>query len=798
MAVAAFWLRLQFRRRWQPLLGLALLVALTSGVVLTAVAGARRGSSAVDRLSAVTRPADAVVIPNRPGFDWALVRALPEVEALTTFPGYTSLPVLEAPNDDFTSFIPADAAAMDAIERPVVLHGRRADPHATDEAVVTAAFVDSFHRGVGDVVTLQLMTPREADINAKTGAVVPSGPRVRVRIVGVVRSPWYMDVPGSVGNLIPSPGLVARYRGNLLGANGSVPTNGLVRLKSGSAAMAAFRADIARTSTLADVDVVDRADSTNRARKIIDFESACLLAVALAALLAAIIVLGQVVSRHTARDVAALRSLGGLGMTRRQSAWSAALGPLVAAAAGCAVGVAAATVSSRWMPFGAAAAWEPAPGIDVDWLVLGVGAVLIAGYVAVAAVATTWLRLAPGRGIRRRNSSSVVRAVATAGLPVPAVIGTQFALESGAGARTAAARPALIGAIAGVLGIIAAFTFSTGVDDAEHHPERFGQNYQVLAVLGCCGEDFVPAQKVLTAIANDPDVKGVTNLRAAVGTSNGRPIVTRTYDPVGTAVPLVLTSGTAPAGDHDVTLAPTTADQLHAHVGSTIALTGDRGVRSLHVSGIGFGVQTSTSSYDSGAWVSAQAYDQLFSGFQEHAGLVTVRSGSDADRALDRVQKAASAAGGQQVLFTPPFVPDQLAQIRDVRRLPAALGFVLIALAIAGVGQTLTAAVRTRAGEIAVLRTMGMTPRQARGVIGTQAIVFGAAALLAGIPLGLALGRTLWRITADIMPLQYRAPLPSTVLLLIGPGVIAGVLVLAALPGRRAARLRIAEVLRAE
>ena len=73
------------RRRWQSLVILGLLMALATTTVLAAIAGSRRGDTAMGRLLDKTRPATLTVLPNQPGFNWAPIRALPEVETLTTF-----------------------------------------------------------------------------------------------------------------------------------------------------------------------------------------------------------------------------------------------------------------------------------------------------------------------------------------------------------------------------------------------------------------------------------------------------------------------------------------------------------------------------------------------------------------------------------------------------------------------------------------------------------------------------------------------------------------------------------------
>ena len=128
MRVTLAWLRLDTRRRWRSLTVLGLLIALSAGTVLGAIAAARRGDTAVGRLLARTLPATATVLPNQAGFDWDKIRALPEVTALTTFAvagyGIKGLPDAIASE----GFPPGDDAVMRTIERPVMLQGRMFDP----------------------------------------------------------------------------------------------------------------------------------------------------------------------------------------------------------------------------------------------------------------------------------------------------------------------------------------------------------------------------------------------------------------------------------------------------------------------------------------------------------------------------------------------------------------------------------------------------------------------------------------------------------------------------------------------
>jgi ABC-type antimicrobial peptide transport system permease subunit len=91
-----------------------------------------------------------------------------------------------------------------------------------------------------------------------------------------------------------------------------------------------------------------------------------------------------------------------------------------------------------------------------------------------------------------------------------------------------------------------------------------------------------------------------------------------------------------------------------------------------------------------------------------------------------------------------------------------------------------------------------MTQWQSRWVVITQATMLALVGLAFGVPIGLALGRTVWRVVADYTPLEYVSPISLWALLLVGPATLLVANLLAAWPGRRAARLRISHILRTE
>ncbi|MBO3746842.1 ABC transporter permease [Streptosporangiaceae bacterium NEAU-GS5] len=798
MTVIAAWLRLERKRRWRSLAVLALLVAFATATVMAGMAGARRGASAVDRLWGPSLPATAAVLPNQPGFDWSKIRQLPEVEALTEFP-ISIFWVAEIPWSQDIGSVMGDAEALHTIERPAILAGRLPDPRRMDEVVVSPGFPARYHKGVGDRLTIALASPEQAASDLHDPAEEPKGPRIPATIVGVVRSPWFSPGPGQPEGVLSTPAVFQHYRANFLGPNSYV--NAIVRLKHGTADLETFRRDLGEAAQRDDIVVWDLdAMFRERAARVSAFEASSLLAFGLAALFAAVVLIGQSVARYAAAVAADLDVLRSLGLGPRQSWVTAAAGPALAAVAGSTLAVVAAAVASLWMPIGVAATIEPHPGLDLDWPILAGGWVLVPLLVFAGTAGSSALLTVRGHGAGRR--SFVARAAAGAGLPVAVTVGARFAFEPGRGSNAVPVRPALIGAMAGVLGVAAALVFSAGVRDAADNPARFGRTHQVEAFDGLNGKDLAPVSRVVDAFARDPDVVSVLDAREGVLEAGRYSITTFTYASAKRPFPVVLTAGSMPARADEIALAPGSAEALKVGVGGIATFDGRAAPIRLKVTGIAFVPVGSHNRYNDGGWLTPQGHDQVFQdatyAYKFRTADVVLRPGADATAVAARLQAAAEAAGAEGLQVGPPEPMDEVAIIRDVQALPLLLAAFLAALALGAVGHALVTAVRRRRHEMAVLRALGMTRRQVRAVVFTQATLVAAVALGFGVPLGVAIGRVLWRTVAGMLPLWYVPPAALVAVLLITPVTLLLANALAMWPGRQAAGVRIGHVLRTE
>lgn len=800
MNALAVWVRLDLRRRVRSLAVLALLVALTTATVLTAVAGARRGSTAVDRLVAETKPATIAVLPNEPGFDWDAVAAIPGVEAIARFP-LASFEVEGLPAVEAADFAYADASIMDTIERPVVLDGRLADPERDDEVVITNGFEGVYGKGIGDTVTIKLFTAEQLDASGLgISTEEPAGPHIDARIVGVVRSPWFSDGGDAAqGRLIPSHGLFARHPESLLGGGEVIHVNALVRLEGGGSAIPEFREHLAEVSGRRDIEFFDLVAMADHASDVGGFEADSLLAFALAAAVAAVFLVGQSVARYAAGSTADLEVLRAFGMSPHHVRAGVAVGPLLAGVVGAVVGGAASVVLSDRFPMGTVRPLEPNPGRDVDVLVLVAGLVAVPLLVGGGALLAAWRSTVPEGA---RAGSAVAALAGRLGAPVPVYIGSRFALERGGGSQAVPVRPALLGAVVGVLGVVAALTFAEGVGDASENPARFGQVYELATFFGFNGEDFVPSAELIAAMADDRDVVAVNDTRQAVAEVGSVDVPVFSLDPVGSPLDIVVLDGDPPSGVGEITLAPASADALDVGVGDEVEVVGTEGTGRYTVSGIAFVPTGSHNDYDTGAWAPRASYDELFDGFKFHTGLIALRGGADAHDVAARLgARLADALGDPELADETMEVvapPSRLAELEQVRRLPLFLAVFLAVLAVGAVGHALATAVRRRRRDIAVLRALGVTRWDCRVMVVTQASLLAVFGLVVGVPLGNALGRALWRTVAESTPVDYVPPIAVWLLIVIAPAALLLANLLAAWPSHRAASIRAGHVLRTE
>jgi putative ABC transport system permease protein len=132
----------------------------------------------------------------------------------------------------------------------------------------------------------------------------------------------------------------------------------------------------------------------------------------------------------------------------------------------------------------------------------------------------------------------------------------------------------------------------------------------------------------------------------------------------------------------------------------------------------------------------------------------------------------------------------------------AVLVLVLGLVAAAGVFATMLLHVRERSRDIAILKAVGMSPRQLLAMVMTASAVLGVIGGLVAMPLGVRAYHGL--LTSLARQIGTRPPpfafdvLPPMTLYPLGAMGLAIALAGAFLPARRAARSRVAEILRSE
>jgi len=257
---------------------------------------------------------------------------------------------------------------------------------------------------------------------------------------------------------------------------------------------------------------------------------------------------------------------------------------------------------------------------------------------------------------------------------------------------------------------------------------------------------------------------------------------------------------------------PATLASLHKRIGDTITLDNgaSRPLRLVIVGTVTMPALGQGDGQGTGAVVATSDFPTALLNLQDatvpgpNAVLVRLRSNlppgaglASLERINDDINRLRVSSGlGGGVIGA--LRPVGIVNFRSMGTTPAILSGGLALGAIVALGLTLSACVRRKRRELALLKAMGFSRRQLFASVAWMATADAVVGIVVGIPIGVVVGRQLWLHFARSISVVPDAVAPIPVLLAIAGGAILFANLVAVLPGRTAARTSTAIVLRAE
>ncbi len=834
LRVAWYRLRATFARRWGGYLALVLLIGLLGGLAMGAVAAGRRTQSSFHAFIASTNPSDLTLgtglynpaSPNGAGYNAALVHTiaqLPHVKHVESYASFNG--ALLGPNGAPSSAFANSNTNLNTLgsvdgeffnqDRLPVTQGRLADPTRADEVVMPAALAHELRLHVGQVASWGFYT------NAQEGFATP-GPgsqpylRLNIRLVGTVvpNDAVVQDaVDANYGspNVVFTPALTQR----LLQCC-TVYSFSSLQLEHGSRDVAAVESELERVippSLPRDFNAVSLTEA--KAQRAIKPQGIALGVFGGIAALATLLIATQAIGRQVRLRAGEESTLRALGADPVMTIGDSLIGIVGALVVGSVVAAVVAVAVSPLAPIGPVRPVYPSSGIAVDWTVLGLGlAVLIVGLSAIAAALA--YRAAPHRAARGdepvMRGSALARAAANSGLPTPAVTGIRFALEPGAARNAVPVRSAILGAALAMIVVIGTLTFGASLDTLVSHPALYGWNWSY-ELAGGGGVGTIPPQQAASLLDRDRSVAAWANVSFATLQIDGQTVPVLGESPHATVAPPVLSGHGFDAPDQ-VVLGATTLADLHKRVGDSVEVRYGP-TKPTRLTVVGTATMPATGipgaalhpTMGSGALLSYKLIpDSVRNSFRnspDGPNAIFVRLRGDANlsaslRALNQTATALTVPTNYGVSVVPVQRPAEIVNYRSMGTTPAILGAALGVGAVSALGLTLIASVRRRRRDLALLKTLGFTKRQLAATVAWQASVAVGIGTVVGVPLGIVLGRFLWDLFAHQIHAVAAPSVPTASVILVAVGALALANLVAAIPGRIAARTPTAVLLHAE
>lgn len=788
MGATWFLARAELRRRAAMWVFLAALVGLLGGAALATAAGARRTASAFDRFVTWSHEGDASVLGfGAPPGALARVAALPQVAdsveaSIVAFQTHGS----NEPYAFDTALIasPDERFVDGTYVRPIMVEGRLPDLASADEVIVNESMVDRLGLHAGDSFGLDVFTAAQLE-RAGSGEPLgpPEGPNISVSIAGVVRLPGDLTETAAQGLVFGSGAFFERWASQLPLEVGVLS----VRLRSPS---------LSASFTAAAVSIVQGADVQQSDSRVAS-DATRVQAVGLAAFsaivgLAALVAMGQSLSRVTVPADTDRAVYSAAGMTRRERALAMALPAVIAAAVGSLLAVVTAIAASSLFPRGLAQRAEPDPGVHADVLVLTLGGLLTFLALGVWVVVASRLRSAAHVPVSGRAPLSS-RIAELGGLGAAASAGVRFALQRGRGARATPNASSVTAAVVGFTGVVGVVVFGASLGHLLATPALAGAPWD--AEVGT-----VPAPLLgeIEAALDTPAFSGIATIRSAQVVVAGVTIEGYGFDVHrGTGFVSVL-DGREPEGPDEAAFGSRTLARLGLGIGDAVEVgTSDRGPHRVQIVGrVALPVlNTDIDRIADGVILTRPGIDAVLGPGADPSVSLVLRFGDEA-RARRNLEAIAQPYGRDE--FPSPSEPRELANMRSIGGVLTGIGVLTGLLAVVSIAHLLSVSVRRRRGELAVLRALGFRPGQVRAAVGWQALTVAAIALALGIPAGTVAGRVAWTAVARQLGVLDTITLHGLVVALVSAGFVLAAGVLSIGPGRQAARRRPAEVLRSD
>jgi MacB-like periplasmic core domain len=803
----------QVRQHGKSWLALAMLAALVGGLLMAATATARATAGAFPGFVA------------RYGYDDVVYTARP-LPQLTRIPQVAQVTPVRAPwvaavgcascaainaSGGLDAF---ELAAGDLARTVKLVAGRMPDQSNPGEALASSTFADDSGVRVGSVIQIFEPTPAQiSQVEAQNQPPSPDQlakvPRRSVRVTGMVVTENEFPAGGGARyDLFPTRAYAAAADPHT-----DVETFYDVKLRHGAADQAAFDSQLRPLGSLGADDLDDDAAAVQRA---ISPQSVGWWVLAGLIALAGLAVLGQAAARQFGTDVEDHDALSALGLRGCQFVLLGLARAFVIGLAGAAGAAALAVALSPLTPVGEARLAAADPGtVSVDPLVM---LIAVPGVVAAVLLLSVWPAvrharparpgpLRPAGGLAR----SVVRLVAAVGAPPSVLIGVRYAFERGRGRIPVPVGSALLGTVLAVTALSATIVFGASLTGLINSPALYGAPYDVKFSNEGTGSGAVLTGPLLDGLRRDPAIERVTVATEVEINVDGRHVRAVAVTAARGPALISVVDGRLLRGDQDIMLGATTLRGLSSRAGDTVQvtvndpLTGAARTTPFRITGrASFAPSFGTGGFGSGAalTVSALLHAQCPDGGPAclrkaqqgliYSVLVHATPGPSGAAALARYTKQYKAFVADQEQ------PTELINFGESVSFPLMFGVALSLFGAATLVHLLLVSVHRRRTEAGLLKVLGFVRRQVAAVISWQATAIIVVGVVAGVPLGIAVGRVAWRLFATnfgVVPVTVVQAVP---LVLLAAAVVAAANLLAVLPALLSGRCRPADLLRAE